>query len=265
MLKTIALASLALFGAALPAAADDDFATGWAAGAKSQARLVAASADLAGLEIKLAPGAITYWRDPGDAGLPPTFDFSGSTNLKSAEPVFPAPKRIPESDGSVAYGYDSDVTFPIRVVSADAAKPVTLSLAVHYAVCEKVCLPAEARLSLALPLKTTTPNAALVEAALALAPEPRTIAEIGASLAPAGAAEWRFCAPAEPDARRDLFVETPEGWWTTVKPEPPADGRACFLIDLAGKPDGAELPIEARLTLTGGGSAVETRATLGGP
>ena len=262
MLKTIALGSLALLGAARPAGADDAFATRWAEAPKSEARLVAASAGLAALEIRLKPGAITYWRDPGDAGLPPTFDFSGSTNLVSAEPVFPAPKRIPESDGSVAYGYDSDVTIPIRVVPADAALPVKLALALHYAVCEKVCLPAEARLSLALPVRTTTPNAALIEAALALAPQPRTLAELGASLAPLGATEWRFCAPAEPGAKRDLFVEAPEGWWMTAKPEPTADGRACFRIDLAGKPDGADLPVEARLTLTGGGSAFETRATL---
>jgi DsbC/DsbD-like thiol-disulfide interchange protein len=265
MPKTLALAAVALLGARLPVQAGDSFATPWATGAKSQARLVAASAELAGLEIKLAPGAITYWRDPGDAGLPPTFDFSGSTNLASAEPVFPAPKRIPESDGGVAYGYDSAVTFPIRVVSADAAKPVMLALAVHYAVCEKVCLPAQARLSLALPVKTTSPNAGAVEAALALAPEPKTLAELGASLAPIDAASWRFCAPAQPGSARDLFVEAPEGWWMTTQSEPPSDGRACFHIGLGGKPDGAKLPVEARLTLTGGASPVETRATFASP
>ena len=122
MPKTLALAALALLSAGLPVRADDSFATQWAAGAKSEVRLVAARGDLAGLEIRLAPGAVTYWRDPGDAGLPPTFDFAGSANLASAAPVFPAPKRIPEADGGVAYGYDSAVTFPIRVVAADAAE-----------------------------------------------------------------------------------------------------------------------------------------------
>lgn len=264
-MKTVTCAAAAFFAAGLAAQAGDSFSTPWAAGAKSQARLVAARGDLAGLEIELAPGAITYWRDPGDAGLPPTFDFSGSLNLASAEPVFPAPKRIPESDGGVAYGYDGQVTFPIRVVSADAAKPVTLALAVHYAVCEKICLPAQARLILALPVGTSSPNAGLVEAALALAPRLKTLAELGASLRPLDAASWRFCAPLESGPARDLFVEAPEGWWLTSRPEPPAEGRACFRIDLGGKPDGAKLPIEARLTLTGGASPVETRVQFAAP
>jgi DsbC/DsbD-like thiol-disulfide interchange protein len=265
MLKMVIFAAVAFLAPGQAVNADDFFSTAWAAGAKSQARLVAARGSLAGLEIKLAPGAITYWRDPGDAGLPPTFDFSGSINLASAEPVFPAPKRIPESDGGVAYGYDGEVTFPIRIVSTDASKPVVLTLAVHYAVCEKICLPAQARFSLALPIKTSSPNAGLVEAALALAPRPETFAELGASLQPLDAASWRFCAPVESGPTRDLFVEAPEGWWLTTRPEPAAEGRGCFRIDLGGRPDGAKLPIEARLTLTGGASPVETRAEFSAP
>ena len=77
-----------------------------------EARLIAGGGDLAGFEIALSPGAITYWRDPGDAGLPPTLDFSGSDNVASVEPEFPAPKRIKEADGGEAFGYDGGVVFP---------------------------------------------------------------------------------------------------------------------------------------------------------
>ena len=93
--------------------------------AKSRARLVA-DARGAGFEIALAPGAITYWRDPGEAGVPPTFDFSGSANLAKAEVEYPAPERIAEPDGSTAFGYDASVILPIRVTPADPAKPVRL-------------------------------------------------------------------------------------------------------------------------------------------
>ena len=92
-----------------PAFAADAFSTDWALAAKSQARLIAGGGDLAGFEIALAPGAITYWRDPGDSGLPPTLDFSLSENVASVEPEFPAPKRIKEADGGEAFGYDSGV------------------------------------------------------------------------------------------------------------------------------------------------------------
>ena len=106
---------------------------------------------LAGFEIRLAPGAITYWRDPGDAGLPPTLDFSASENVASVGLEFPAPKRITEADGGEAFGYDGGVIFPLRVKPRDPAKPATLRLNADFAVCEKVCLPAKARLTLTLP------------------------------------------------------------------------------------------------------------------
>ncbi len=142
---------LSLVLPAMPAFAADAFSTDWAPAAKSQARLIAGGGDLAGFEIALAPGAITYWRDPGDAGLPPTLDFSASDNVASVEPEFPAPKRIREADGGEAFGYDGGVVFPLRVKPRDPAKPVTLKLNADFAVCEKVCLPAKAHLELKLP------------------------------------------------------------------------------------------------------------------
>ena len=140
-----ALAVVLLLSGA-PVLAADGFSTDWAKAAKSEARLVAAGGALAGFEIRLAPGAITYWRDPGEAGVPPTFDFSGSDNVAKVEPVFPAPKRIHEADGSEAFGYEAGVIIPLIVERRDPAKPVTLALDASYAVCEKLCLPAEAKL-----------------------------------------------------------------------------------------------------------------------
>ena len=151
--------------------------------------------DLAGFEIALAPGAITYWRDPGDAGLPPTLDFSGSDNVASVEPVFPAPKRIKEADGGEAFGYDGGVVFPLRVKPRDPAKPVTLKLNADFAVCEKVCLPAKAHLELTLPSAPGSPHAGAIDAALAAAPRAVEPKDFGA-LEALGAESWRLCAAA---------------------------------------------------------------------
>src|SRR5271166_238652 len=169
--KRALLACALLFAAPACALAADPFATDWAASSKSQARLVAAGGDRAGFAIRLAPGAITYWRDPGESGVPPTFDFSGSDNVAKVEPVFPAPKRIAESDGSEAFGYGDGVVLPLRIERRDPTKTVTLAVHANYAVCERICLPAEARLKLTLP-GAASPYAALVEAALASAPRP---------------------------------------------------------------------------------------------
>ncbi len=91
------------------ARAADAFSTDWARTLKAEARLLAGGPRLAAFEIRLAPGAITYWRDPGDSGAPPSFDFSRSVNLARAEPEFPAPERIAEPDGSEAFGYEQGV------------------------------------------------------------------------------------------------------------------------------------------------------------
>ena len=252
----VALA-LALFGA--PARAADSFATDWAQGAKSQARLIAGGPGLAGFEIKLAPGAITYWRDPGDAGLPPTLDFSASENVASVEPLFPAPRRLPEADGGEAFGYDGGVIFPLRVTPRDPAKPVTLALQADFAVCEKVCLPAKAHLALTLPAGAGSPYAGAIDAALAAAPRVVEAKDFGAleAVAPTAGASARRGKRGPP---RDLFAEPPEGWWMKVAPAPApgASGQDCFTLTLGDKPKGAALPVALRLTLTGGAGAVET-------
>ena len=248
-----ALALAALHG---PAAAADAFSTDWAASAKSQARLVAAGERLAGFEIRLAPGAITYWRDPGEAGLPPSFDFSASDNVASVEAVFPAPTRIKEADGGEAFGYERGVVFPLRVTPRDASKPVRLALHANFGVCEKICLPAQARLDLTLS-GAASPYAGLVQTALAAAPravEPKAFGE----LAPADDASWRLCAPAQAGPPRDLFVEPPPGWWLTTAAEPGGKGKDCFRIALRDKPNDAAPPVALRLTLTGGAGPVET-------
>src|SRR3984957_4023736 len=102
-------AALSLVLPAIPAFAADAFSTDWAPAAKSRARLIAGGGDLAGFGMSLSPGGIPFWRDPGAAGLPPTLAFSGSDNVASVEPEFPAPKRIKEADGGEAFGYDGRV------------------------------------------------------------------------------------------------------------------------------------------------------------
>jgi DsbC/DsbD-like thiol-disulfide interchange protein len=250
-------AALSLLLPAAPAFAADAFSTDWALGAKSQARLIAGGGNLAGFEIALSPGAITYWRDPGDAGLPPTLDFSASDNVASVEAEFPAPKRIKEADGGEAFGYDSGVLFPLRVKPRDLTKPATLKLNADFAVCEKVCLPVKAHLELTLPSAPGSPHAGALDAALAAVPRAVASKDFGA-LEALGADSWRLCSAHEDGPPRDLFVEAPEGWWMKVTPAHADGGRDCFALTIGDKPKDAALPVALRLTLTGGGGATET-------
>ena len=253
MLRVAALALLL----ASPAIAAGPFESDWSDAAKSRARLIADGKG-AGLEIALAPGAITYWRDPGEAGVPPTFDFSGSQNLAKAEVDFPAPERIAEPDGSVAFGYRGGVILPIRAAAADPTKPVRLVAKVDYPVCEKICLPAKASAELVLGAPGATPHAAALGDARARAPRKVTAQALGAEVTAAGGKSWRLCLAQAP---RDLFVEAPEGFW--VEPKREGEGR-CYSLTLQQAPEGGKPPIAVRVTVEGETGAQEAEVTLGG-
>jgi DsbC/DsbD-like thiol-disulfide interchange protein len=233
------VAAFAAFAASLacyaPARASD-----WVAGAKSQARLVDGGthdgARYAGAQLRLAGDSVTYWRDPGEAGAPPTFDFAGSDNVAEADVVYPQPERI-EEEGQQAFGYRREVTFPIRLAPTDPKKPMSLALNWDYAVCEKICIPAHAQLSLILPPEPQTPETALLDDALKQVPRSLEgeAAAAFASVAPAppakGAPQWRVTiAGAEP---RDLFVEPPSGFYFDVSRQ--AEKNA-FVLTLAQHP-----------------------------
>ena len=128
-------------------------ASAWAEDSRSAIRVIAganksdAASLRAGIEIKLQPGWKTYWRYPGDSGVPPRFDFSGSENLGAAKVLYPAPHLFTDDTGN-SLGYKDRVIFPLRVTAKEPGKPVTLRLKLDYAVCEKLCIPAEGRAEL---------------------------------------------------------------------------------------------------------------------
>jgi DsbC/DsbD-like thiol-disulfide interchange protein len=167
-------------GLALGGAANAADASPWADDQETAARLIAGNQLRAGVEIKLAPGWHTYWRYPGDSGVPPRFDFSGSTNLASADVRYPAPHLLTDETGNTL-GYVNNVIFPVRVTARDPAKPVVLRVKLDYAVCEKLCVPAEAKLELALD-GGSSGNDGRLTAALARVPKPVAADTLGLSV-----------------------------------------------------------------------------------
>ena len=95
---------------------------------------------IAGLEIALQPGWITYWRAPGDTGIPPQFSFSGSAGIESVTPHWPTPQVI-DYGGMRSIGYHDYVVFPL-VISADPdAAQLTLQGQIEIGVCKDICIP----------------------------------------------------------------------------------------------------------------------------
>jgi len=106
----------------------------------------AAQIYIGGLEIELDHGWKTYWRLPGDAGIPPQFDWSGSKNLKSVEVLWPAPHRFLDAGGE-AIGYKDRVIFPLRIAPENPDAPVTLNLSLFFGVCQDICIPGSGELT----------------------------------------------------------------------------------------------------------------------
>jgi DsbC/DsbD-like thiol-disulfide interchange protein len=146
----LGLAAATIVAGFAPAHSED--ASPWASDLHSQVRLIAGTNApqhptlRAGLDIKLAPGWKTYWRYPGDSGMPPRFNFAGSRNVKDVQILWPAPERMADGGGQ-SIGYHDRVIMPLRVTPIDPAQPVLLSLKLDYAVCEKLCLPVQAAAS----------------------------------------------------------------------------------------------------------------------
>src|SRR5215207_7775512 len=154
--------------AAVPHASKASEASPWDNGTHSAARLIAAGAMRdqgavrlrVGVELKLRPGWKTYWRYPGDSGVPPRFDFARSENVRDVTVLWPAPRRFSDGSGT-SIGYTERVVFPLRVVPADERKPVLLRVDLDYGVCEKLCVPVDAKLELALTTRVTAHEAVL--------------------------------------------------------------------------------------------------------
>src|SRR3954462_5728938 len=183
LLPILTAASLLIVTSSAANAAD---VSPWEDDAQSAARLISARAInesgarmfRAGVEIKLKQGWKTYWRYPGDSGVPPVLDFSKSQNVKAVTVLYPAPMRFPDGAGGNSIGYKGDVVLPLHVVPEDVGQPVTLNLKLDYAVCKKLCVPAEAKLELLL-TGTANANAASLNVAEARVPKRAAIGDGG--------------------------------------------------------------------------------------
>lgn len=228
----------------------------WATTKEARARLLTGevpgafkSGKLAFVEIELAPGWKTYWRTPGDAGgLPPAFDWSGSSNLSSATVLYPAPSRLTDKSGDTI-GYKGHVIFPVEIIPENAAQPTAVKLVLQYGICKDICIPAEASLDIeiapepagAAPEAAAEAFARVPQPADHLKPEDPVLLEAKSDLAssPLITLKAKF-----PDAgAADVFIEAPDSLYVPlpVKKSTGSDGVLTFEVDLAAGADIAAL------------------------
>ncbi|WP_405403212.1 protein-disulfide reductase DsbD domain-containing protein [Paracoccus sp. Ld10] len=92
------------------------------------------------LELLLEPGWKTYWRSPGDTGLPPQLDWVGSDNLSHVTMHWPAPQAI-RSGETLEMGYHDRLVLPLTAYPQDPGKPVDITAQIDVGVCENICVP----------------------------------------------------------------------------------------------------------------------------
>jgi DsbC/DsbD-like thiol-disulfide interchange protein len=95
---------------------------------------------MAALRIVLKPGWKTYWRSPGDAGIPPQFRWDGSENLASVRFHWPRP-GVYEIGGMRSIGYYRELVLPIELTPRRPGEPIRVRADVEIGVCRDVCVP----------------------------------------------------------------------------------------------------------------------------
>lgn len=198
---------------------------------------------MAGVAIDLEPGWKTYWRSPGEAGIPPRFDFSGSGNLAGWEILWPRPVAF-ESFGLRTLGYDGRVVLPLVLTPEDPARAIDLDMRVEFGVCAEICVFEEAHVVRAI---APDDQEGGIEIAMALAAVPVPGAEAGIEAATCRiegtgterrfAATLRLAEAAARSAGDGAPMVIVEG------------GEAAFFHGAEARVEGGAIAVEAGLTL----------------
>ncbi|MGY3620653.1 protein-disulfide reductase DsbD domain-containing protein [Bradyrhizobium sp. USDA 10063] len=265
------LATLSVVWPATELRAEDS--SPWQRDAHSAVRLLAGSRSgavlLGGIAIQLEPGWKTYWRTPGDSGVPPRFDFSKSENVDAVTVLWPAPMKFDDGAGGTSLGYKQQVVLPLRIVAKNADKPLMLRANINYAVCEKLCIPVETSVELAFASVASTEDGAL-SSALDTVPKPANIGDPNPvtirDVKRSGKSTVLVDVAAPEGKDVSLFVEGPTPDWALPVPKlepnsPPGVKRFSFELDglpPGANPDGAAL----KFTLVGGDRAYEFNTNL---
>ena len=245
----------------------------WQRDGHSAVRLLAGSRSgavlLGGIAFELQQGWKTYWRNPGDSGVPPRFDFSRSENIEAVTVLWPAPMKFDDGAGGHSLGYKGQVVLPLRIVPKSADKPVTLRADINYAVCEKLCIPVDASAELPFTSVASTEDSALF-AALDTVPKPANVGDPNPLTIRDVKRDGKASVVVDvviPDGQQaSLFVEGPTPDWALPVPKllersPPGVKR--FTFELEGVPPGISPEGAAlKLTLVGGDRAYEFNVNL---
>jgi DsbC/DsbD-like thiol-disulfide interchange protein len=218
-----------------------------------------------GIELQIEPGWHTYWRNPGEAGLAPTFDFSGSENVADVTVAYPVPERYDDGT-STSLIYRDEAVFPLTITPADPSSPTVVRLAARFGVCSIVCIPTTVESAVSLP---SVPDAdPATEARLRLAaarlPEPPDPGRFDIERLTVEGDDLLIDVRSPASSYRDLFAEPPADWFTGQPRPVLRDGTLSrYRMSLVGRPEGHAIAGQRfHFVAVAGSEAIEKVVTL---
>ncbi|SDW43110.1 protein-disulfide reductase DsbD domain-containing protein [Celeribacter indicus] len=220
---------------------------------------------MAALRVRLAPGWHTYWRAPGEAGIPPSFDWSGSRNVARVTPHWPAP-ALYDQNGMWYLGYEQELVLPLEITPSGPGE-LHLAGTMDLGVCNDICVPMRAEISAPLSASGDGGTSAPIRAALADRPERLSGARCEAAPIKDGMRLVATLALPDLGPREVAVIEHPDkAIWVSES----ALRRAGQTVEIASDlvPETAQ-PFfidrsELTITVIGGGKAYEAQGCTGG-
>ncbi len=118
---------------------------------------------MAALHITLAKGWKTYWRSPGDGGIPPRLMLEPTSNLGSVRIAWPVPEVF-RQNGLQSIGYTDGVTLPLAISTIEGSRDVRVVGRIEIGVCEDICIPMQFHVDAVLPATGGARDKLIVEA-----------------------------------------------------------------------------------------------------
>lgn len=225
---------------------------------------------IAGIKLDLDEGWKTYWRAPGEGGIPPLFDFTRSSNLEGFSVEWPAPVVF-DQGGLRSIGYSDFVIFPLALTPANGTRDIKLRGSIELGVCKEVCIPMDIRINAKLPVDSTSRNPAIAAALVArpFSAEEAGVEKATCKLSPtdggmtlstsitmpsAGASEYTVIESADPD---HWLTETENG----------RSGNTLTSTSFLASVSGQTLMVnrsDLRITVLGSDYAVDIQGCSGG-
>jgi DsbC/DsbD-like thiol-disulfide interchange protein len=210
----------------------------------------AGETQMAGFHIVLEKGWKTYWRNPGQAGIPPDIKIIGE-NVGSFTIGFPLPQRIVDDSGE-ALGYHDEVMFPISIVLKDTRKSFKPHIESFFGVCSIVCTPAKFESDASFQINTPA-TASLIDW-LKRVPQPMQFIT-------AAHVSEKYLVLDLNQSLQDIFVEGPDRYYFRAPDFSKESGKAWIKVE--GLKDAKDLlSLKLRITADANGQGLEQFITV---